>query len=257
MGGSLFGEKGLRRYWYEGLIEVNQAVLIEGEVYKHIFVVCRRSQGDQFELLNSEGKIYLVEVKKLEKNSAEVVVLSERKTAPLPTPHIELALAFPKPQVFERVVEKAVELGVKKIIPLASDFSFFKSREKIDLKRTRALKIVRQACQQSGRTEMLDLGLAQSLEDYVDQISNDPEILNKYFFYESGVDEESNLDIAPRDGGRIVLLVGPEGGFSEGEASKVLDKQFQMIYLGAQVLRVETACVAGISILKSKWGLWV
>ncbi len=245
----------MRRYFFESSIGLNSDLKIDGELFKHIFKVCRRKEGDHFELL-SDGEAYLVEVSKVLKNEALVRVLEKRKLNELKKPHIHLVLANPKPAVFERVLEKSVELGVKSIRLIISENSFFKSIDKLKLKEKRALKITKQAMQQSGRGESLTLEEPKTLKDFLEDFKSMKDTEGVFFYEAESADfsvSSINLDKSALS---CHLLIGGEGGFTEAEAALVRSSGFKSISLGEQILRVETACVAGVSILKFVSRTW-
>ncbi len=249
----------MRRYTLNQKISVGDIVTIKQDLFKHIFKVCRRSEGDGFELL-SKGFAYLVQVKLIDKNCAKVFIKSRRKVIKIKKPYIHLVLANPRPAVFENVIEKAVELGVKSVYPITTKKSFFKNIEKLKLKDNRIQKIITQAMQQTGRCEDLKVHKAFDLESFLKEFKRffDDGQAKGFIFYEA-------LDAKPLEFHsedlcekceNIFILIGGEGGFLEKEVFSATLVGFQALLLGKQILKVETACVAGISILKSKFKIW-
>jgi len=252
----------MRRYWWPEEISKDKSVIsIEGEVFKHIFKVCRRDVGDHFELLN-EDLAYLVEVLEVSKNLALVSVKSKREISPLKEPHIHLVLSFSQPKVVERVLEKCVELGVKSVQLISTSNSFLKGQNKIQTKIDRSEKIITQAMQQSGRGVPLVLkkpkSFSEFLADFKGLQAKEAGALG-FMFYEGqsmlnkATKEPSKSEKAVKD---IFILVGSEGGFTTQEAELALRSGFRVMSLGEQILRVETACVASISVLKSSFEVW-
>jgi len=243
----------MRRYRCELELETGVEVEIKTDLFKHIVVVCRNQIGQKFELLKDEYA-YLSEVVQIEKKTALLKVLEQRRIPDLPRPYIHLVLANPKVNVLESVVEKSVELGVKSIFLLATENSFFKSVEKIKLKEKRLEKIISQALQQSNRYENLILEPPKSFSEFM---SHFRELKNKrgFILYEkSGVNERfEEKEGQLKD---LYLFVGAEGGFTAAEVDLAVSEGFERLSLGQQILRVETACVAGVSILKSKLQIW-
>lgn len=274
----------MRRYWVDDTLKVGIPFAIAGDLFKHIHIVCRQDVGDEFELLPSqrasdskarkkdlenptdlkEAFLYKVKVKDIFRHTMVVEVLSKRSIPLLPKPHIHLALSLPKVKTLEDVVEKIVELGVYSLVPFYSDFSFFKSKDRIDEKSQRLRKIVTSACQQSARAEELIIHSTKSLDEvlkmYAD--SQNPERARAFAFYEgkaqslsdywSKVDVDLNSEDAISD---IWVFIGSEGGFSNPEIEKFKEFNVPSLSLGEQVLRVETACVSIVSVLKYKYGL--
>lgn len=248
----------MRRYWWQGTLDSqSKEIDITENLYAHIFKVCRRKVGDHFELIN-EGYAYLVEVVEVNSKKAVVLINSKRQLPKLKEPHIHLKLSFSQPKVIDRVIEKSVELGVKSIQLISCENSFLKDQTKMLLKTKRALKIVNQAMQQSGRGEALELREPLTLDELL-QIKLKSEdrafILYEDTHYKSKPIEKHS-ESYPETIKNISILVGSEGGFSSSEVDTAANCGYEVLSLGSQILRVETACVASISILKSRLGLW-
>ncbi len=248
----------MRRYFLDQRIAVQDVVSIEGDLFKHIFKVCRYNIGGKFELLSGDCA-YLSEVKEIGKSSAQVLVLEKRNVSKLKKPYVHLILANPRPTVFEGVVEKAVELGVKSILPVTTQKSFYKNIEKLRLKENRLQKIITHAMQQTGRVESLEIKKGLEYEEFLDVFKQEcsTRTVKGFMFYEALDEEPLNLvNEATEAVEDIFILVGGEGGFTANEAEMAVSAGFKALLLGEQILRVETACVAGVSILKSKFDAW-
>ncbi|MCB0413896.1 MAG: 16S rRNA (uracil(1498)-N(3))-methyltransferase [Bdellovibrionales bacterium] len=242
----------MRRYWIpQEFIQPDQ-VVISGDEYHHIFKVCRMTEGAKFELL-VPGKAYFVEVLKVTKREGVAKIIEEREIEPLPNPPIHLYLAFSKWATMDNVVEKAVELGVSKITPFFSDYSFVSHPKKVsENKFERWNKIVVSATQQCGRGELMPINKAVSFENMVNQINQETSCLS-LFFYEghSQKSVKSYLqEVNSQNFREVALIVGSEGGFSDQECRYLEKHNIPSLSFGSQVLRVETACVALISIIK-------
>jgi len=248
----------LRRYWWPGALSSESKELeITKDLYTHIFKVCRRKVGDHFELIN-EGKAFLVEVVDVSSSKAVVSIKAQRQLPKLKEPHIHLKLSFSQPKVIDRVIEKSVELGVKSIQLISCENSFLKDHSKMLLKTKRAVKIVNQAMQQSGRGEVLELKEPLTLNELLQiKLKSDEKA---FMLYEDTHTESQSIQKPYESGSESIknvsILVGSEGGFSNSEVDASVDCGYEILSLGSQILRVETACVASISILKSKLGLW-
>ena len=243
----------MRRYISDLNLEIGKTVEIDGELFKHVVVVCRNQSGDQFELL-VDDLAYLVELTTVNKKAAQVQVLEKRKIPDLPKPYIHLVLSNPKVQVLESVVEKSVELGVKSIFLLVTENSFFKSASKLKQKEKRLEKIISQALQQTNRHERLTVHGPMALGDFLEVFESMPEKAGWLMYEKAPLSQKfGEVDQGLQS---VCLLVGPEGGFTEPEVKLANSYGFKSISLGSQILRVETACVAGVSILKSKLQTW-
>jgi 16S rRNA (uracil1498-N3)-methyltransferase len=255
----------MRRYWIEKNHIQGERVDFTNEIFHHIFSVCRQENGSRFEVLTGDGRAHLVEVELLQKKSAQGKILSTREIPSLPKPLIKLFVCIPRFQVMDSIVERAVEMGVSEIIPCYSDCSFMKSslpEGKID----RWRKIVISATQQSGRGELMPLSEPVDLTQVLKKINpvGNPEanrnakILGLFSYegqaktdirtYLRGIAPDSRPD-------EIWLFVGAEGGFSKTEVEQFQEVGLESVSLGEQVLRVETACIALLAVLKYEFEL--
>lgn len=251
----------MRRYWIEKKDLFQDQVNFTGDVFHHIFDVCRQETGSKFEVLTEDSKAYLVEILQVTKKNATGRVLEERIIPALKRPHIHLVLSISRFAVMDAVMEKAVELGVSSIHPFFSDFSFVRSGDKLsDNKLERWDKIVRSATQQSGRGDLMKVHDPIPF-DKISSLINRTEGQVGLFAYEgpSVVGIKAFVDQAKKENPQGVqdlwILVGSEGGFSHKEVAELAKLGLHPVTLGPQVLRVETACMALVSVLKYDFDL--
>lgn len=252
----------MRRYWVNSSDFQGDHVHFRGEVFHHIFDVCRQEISSEFEVLTSDSKAYHVKVDQIGKKEAIARVLGSRELPALPRPHIHLALSISRFPVMDAVIEKAVEMGVKSIQPLFSENSFVRKSEGLSASKVeRWDKIIKSATQQSGRGDLMKIHVPQNLPDFVENINRTQGWLG-LFAYEgdSPTDirtylrkEVHSQALSTED---LWIFVGSEGGFSRPEVDKMQMAGLKPITLGHQVLRVETACVTLVSILKYDFNLW-
>jgi len=251
----------MRRYWIEKKDLFGDRVHFTGDTFHHVFDVCRQGVGSKFEVLNEDSKAYLVEVISVGKKNAEARVLEERAIPPLPEPHIHLALAVSRFPVMDAIVEKAVEMGVKSIQPLFTEFSFVRTPGALSANKVeRWDKIVRSATQQSGRGDLMSIAPAMDLDEFL-QVFNQKSSALGLFAYEGSstlgvkdylAQKKQEVGSRPKE---IWVFVGSEGGFSAAEVDKMRHLALYPVTLGSQVLRVETACMALVSVLKYDFDL--
>lgn len=247
----------MRRYWVPEDAIDGESVRLMGETLHHIRDVCRMGKGSKFEVLHG-GRAYLVEIVEESKHESRAQILEERVIAPRPKPDIVLVMAVPRFPVFEAVIEKAVELGVARIQPVFSEFSFIRTRDQVfDKKRPRWEKIVQSATQQSGRGDWMRIEAPMPLKDVLESLNRSPGARGLFAYEGEGVlsakDGLKNLsaDRSAQPGlEECWVFIGAEGGFSFREVELFREFGLLPVTLGSQVLRVETACVALVSILK-------
>lgn len=255
----------MRRYWIEKKMIYNDIVTFKEDLFHHIFDVCRQDVGHHFEVLTEDSKAYLVEVLTKEKKQATAKIIESREIQKLPKPHIHIALSVSRYNVMDSIVEKAVEMGVQSILPFCSDFSFIRAPSNLPQgKLERWQKIIISATQQSGRGELMKIHEPIEWSEMLKIINPSP--ANWCLFaYEGpsvlGVREHlkskkesvnKNTADLPEN---LWIIVGSEGGFSEKEVTQMQQLGLNPVTLGSQVLRVETACMTLVSVLKYEFGL--
>lgn len=251
----------MRRYWMPNdAFSSNGEIQFHGDVFHHIFDVCRQEVGSHFEVLGDKDKAHLVEVTSVTKKSATALIKETRTLPALPKPRLVLALSLSRYPVMDAVVEKAVEMGVARIQPFYSDFSFIRKKDSLPVsKQERWNKIVISGTQQSGRGDLMKIEEPVELKELKSQINQNPQ-KKGLFAYEGeatlGIKEylrSITVDSSPGFE-EFWLFVGSEGGFSPTEVQLFKDWGLEPVTLGDQVLRVETACIALLAVLKYEFG---
>ncbi len=250
----------MRRYWLpREQIQADQ-VMITGDTLHHIVDVCRQEVGSKFEVLGDGRKAHLVELTNVAKKSAHGKILETRELPPLPTPHIVLALSIPRYPVMDAVVEKAVEMGVARIEPFYSEFSFIRKKNSLpEGKLERWGKIVVSATQQSGRGDLMPILEPVEMSECLRKFNQNPKAKGLFAYEgESTVGVKDYLRRQSQDTetkpDEFWIFVGSEGGFSPTEVQQFQTQGLQPVTLGDQVLRVETACIALLAVLKYEFG---
>ena len=237
----------MRRYWVPQEWILESEVKFQGEIFHHIFDVCRQDVGSRFEVIHGPTA-RLVEVTAVQKKSAHARILSQRQLPSPRPPHITLALSAPRPQVLDSVVERCVELGVFEVWPFISDFSFFRKKADLEKRRERLEKIVISATQQTGRGDLMKIQQTQNFSEILNKLNPSP--TRRCLFLYEGEGQKPLKTALQEKADAWILLVGSEGGFSPTEVQALQQENLAAITMGEQVLRVETACLAAISILQ-------
>lgn len=247
----------MRRFWVEADAISESKVIFEGDSYNHLVRVCRSQVGDRVEVVFGSDEALEVELQSIDKKKAVAQILQRRPLPKPQRPYIQLGLCFPKPAVFEAVLEKSVELGVHSIQPLFNQFSFYKSPKDIkEAKVQRWEKIIRSATEQSARGDLLKIKKPQDLLSFASTI-NPSQGHRGLFLYEGQCahDLHQGLDSLPKaDLQMVTALIGSEGGFSTTEVAKLQELGLLPLTMGSQILRAETACVSILSVIKYHFG---
>lgn len=247
----------LRRFWIEPKTLAADHVHIDGELFHHIRDVCRFGESDRFEVLPGDGKAYLAEITQMNKRDLTAKIIEDRAIEPLKKPWIHLALSVPRYPKLDFILEKAVELGVHTVSLFVSDHSFPRHLSDVsDSRVARFEKINRAAAQQSGRGELMHLSQPTTLEDVLKSFQSRPRALGLFPYEgESALSwQQAIREGRGQDLDEVWLFVGSEGGFSLREVELFQQHGLQPMTMGTQILRVETACVALVSVIKYEFG---
>jgi len=230
-------------------LAAGQQLELPADVAHHINVV-RMEPGDTLTVFNGDGGEYtavLTEVQK-KKAWAEIKVFDPRE-AELPFA-VTLAQALPEGSKMDWIIEKAVELGVAGIQPLAARRCVVRlSAERAEKKLEHWNGIVVSASEQCGRNRLASVAAPLEFRDWIVQ-----QDLHKRVILTPRA-TESLADWARHQPAQALsIMVGPEGGFSDEEEAEALRHGALPLSIGPRVLRTETAALAAVSILSAAWG---
>ncbi|MGA0193040.1 MAG: RsmE family RNA methyltransferase [Pelagibacteraceae bacterium] len=225
----------IRLYHPENILE-NSTSLLSKEHTHYLVNVMRAKRGGNVNFFNKNGE-WLSEIVFLEKDRVEVKFLSKIKEN-TNTLNIELAICLVKKNAMEIILQKATELGIKKIIPIISERTEVK-----EINFERANKIVIEATEQSNQLEPPQISEILNLKDFLN-INR-----NKIFF----ADINSDYSLEKKDfkeGETVTVLVGPEGDFSPTERELILNGSTTVAFsLSKNILRTDTAVISAISLV--------
>lgn len=228
--------------------DINQDIITvsDSENFHHIARVMRAKIGETLLLVDENATQYKVLIKNIDSKSITTKVVETSKANHSIDLDISLAQCVLKTDAQNLVIQKATELGVKKIIPVLSDNSLIKTSV-VDSKISKWQKIANEAVKQCERTDFPVIEERTTLEKILMDSSFDIKI--------ACVERSQSMtlksclrEIFPAGNKKIVVIIGPEGGFSAKEL-EFLNKS-QNVYkvgLGKLILRAETAVVAALS----------
>lgn len=227
----------------------SKEVVIEGSDVNHIKNVLRMRPGEKIDVSDGSNTIYHCEISRLEDSCVVCDILSgEESYAELPA-QIYLFQGLPKADKMELIIQKAVELGVTAVIPMATSRAVVKldaKKEESKLKRWNGIS--ESAAKQSGRTYIPQVESVLGFKQAVERIQT---LTHKLIPYElcEDMEETRKLLYAIKPGDSIGIMIGPEGGFEKEEVSYALEHGIMPITLGKRILRTETAGMSVLSIL--------
>ena len=163
-------------------------------------------------------------------------------------------MAYPKGDKLEFIIQKAVELGVNKIVPFESSFCVKRPRQdKAEKQNSRLTRIAEEAAKQCGRARLAEVSQPINYGEMLKSASRSDLVL---FCYE-GDGTLSLKDVLTQnpDKKSIAVIVGCEGGFSKQEAEKAKESGFMLVNLGPRILRCETAPIYALSAISFAYEL--
>jgi 16S rRNA (uracil1498-N3)-methyltransferase len=209
-------------------------------------MVLRKQPGDLLMLLDGRGMEYIVRIASMERSEIDTEIV-ERRRRELPTVTVTLGQGLPKSDKMDFIVQKATELGVSSLVPLVTERTIVKVKDE-EKRRERWQKIAREAAMQSGRPDIPKVKTIRSFSDFIHTLAPGPQTLF-LLPWEEGTEPVKNVLRGHLDAKHVVVLIGPEGGFSKAEADAVRGKGFHLVSLGRNILRTETAAIAVLSII--------
>jgi len=221
-------------------------ISVIGEDVRHIRTVLRMQPGDLLLLLDGQGKEYTVRITTIEKTEidTEVIDRKERRTA---TPIVLLGQGLPKYDKMDWIVQKATELGVSSIVPLVTERTIVKIRDE-EKRVARWQKIAREAAMQCDRPDIPQIKTIRSFRDFIGTLTPGPQTV-LLMPWEEGTEPVKDVLRKQKEVKHVVVLIGPEGGFSQAEAEAAGARGFHLVSLGPSILRTETAAVAVLSMI--------
>jgi len=237
----------MQRYFIDkDLIKNEELILTESEAH-HIKDVMRYKKSDKIIINTFKGKVFLAEIKDFIKKEVLVEIIEEIKSDYKPL-NLDLGISLIKKDNFELILQKTTEIGIKKIIPLKTERSIIKIDD-FSKKKQRYETIIKEASEQSERT------ILPIIDDYSDISSLDLSVYNHKFVCYAREDSltfnEALKLVKPEE--NVLVLIGPEGGFSQTELKDLTEKGFISLSLGKTILRAETAAIYVASIFRFLW----
>ena len=228
------------------------SIITTGEDARHIGYSLRMKPGDEITFCNS-GTEYICRISEMTSDSVVSGIVETRPTESEPTVFLTLYQAYPKSDKLELIVQKAVELGVSRIVPFTSKRCVAKPpADKSGAKRTERLnKKALEAAKQSGRGVIPKVSEFCSFRDALARAGEFDVLLLPYESAE-GIAYAREVIAQAADlpaGSKVAVFIGPEGGFAQEEVAAAQEKGAKVITLGNRILRTETAGLAVLSIL--------
>jgi 16S rRNA (uracil1498-N3)-methyltransferase len=233
-----------RRFFVPGVHDTGAAVEVAGSDAHKILNVLRLRDGDRIEIVDSAGVLFAAAVR-ADSGTLTAVLQQAIARAPQSPLRVDVAQALPKGRKMDLVVEKATELGAAAIVAFSCERSIGEAGE-AKLERWRRLAAA--AAQQCGRLDIPPVSALASFGSLLETFGRYDAVA---FAWELTQPQplRKRLDELLRGVARLLIVVGPEGGFSHGEADAAVAAGAVPLWLGPRILRTETAALALLAIV--------
>jgi 16S rRNA (uracil1498-N3)-methyltransferase len=235
-----------RRFFVLDVHHEGDEVAIAGTDAHKIVNVLRLRNGDAIEIVDSSGAVFDA-VLGMSDGALRARLRERREAVEVPHVVIDVAQGIPKGQKMDFVVEKLSELGVRTLIPLESERTIVQGVGSAKLERWQ--RLAHSAAQQSGRTEVLVIEDPTPLMRLYGRFEEYDAVL---FLWEVATHQplREQLPGIVNAAKSILVVVGPEGGFSHAEGEAARASGAHLLWLGPRILRTETAAMATVAILE-------
>lgn len=236
----------MRRFYAPVQNFEKDAVFLDENETRHLRDVLRLCEEEEINVFDGEDREFLCKVGKIGKKGTDLHVISEiSPTAPESSLQLTLAPALVKGEKFDLVIQKAVELGVKRLVPIMTrrcDVKWKDRNNKIE----RWQRIALEAAKQSGRARLMQIDEPMDFSILLKGGKRSRMVM----FSERGGNNFDKISTEKE----IVAITGPEGGWEDGEIEAAREAGAAIITLGGRILRAETAAVAITAILQHRFG---
>ncbi len=222
-------------------------VTLDESETRHLRDVLRLRVGDEVNVFDGAGREFLCRMEAIERSRANLHVLSETApTAPESDLDLTLAVAVTKGEKFDLVIQKMVELGVGRLVPLLTkrcDVKISDAGKRLE----RWQRIALEASKQCGRARLMSIDSVTDLSNFFAEKHDGS---TRLFFSERGGDAFP----AKIEAKNILAVIGPEGGWDDSEIDLARSSGFTIVTLGGRILRAETAAISVAAILQHRFG---
>lgn len=237
------------RFYCRDLPQPGHIVSLPPNIATHAIRVLRMRAGDAVVLFNGDGMDYACRLATIGKKEVTAEVLAAdavNRESPL---QITLAQGISSGDRMDYTIQKAVELGISAIQPIASQRSVVKlAHDRADKRREHWQNVAISACEQSGRAVVPAVAAPLTLPNWLAQLQ--PHALGITL----APTAKDSLHELPQPTGPICLLIGPEGGLTMDEIGLAASHGFTPVRLGPRILRTETAALTVLSAIQTLWG---
>ncbi|MEK7723842.1 MAG: 16S rRNA (uracil(1498)-N(3))-methyltransferase [Acidobacteriota bacterium] len=241
----------MRRFYSSPENFTKEIVTLSLEETRHLRDVLRLREDEKVLVFDGKGKEFLCEIVSISKKETSLRIIEEiSPKSPESDLNLTLAVSLLKGEKFDLVIQKAVELGVTKFIPIITKRCDVKLKEN-DKKLERWRKIILESSKQCGRAKLMEIESPINFETLIEE-SASIQLFYECFllFSEKNGEVFSKIKSFPK----ITAIIGSEGGWDDSEIDLAQKNRVQVITLGGRILRAETAAIAIPTLLQNHFG---
>jgi 16S rRNA (uracil1498-N3)-methyltransferase len=237
-----------------------KSLTLSAEETRHARDVLRLQSGDEIYVFDGAGREFQCVIESIERNSTQLSVVAEvEPVRPESILNLTLAIALLKNEKFDLVIQKATELGVTRIVPLIAERADIRLRDRKDARVIRWQRIAHEAAKQSGRASVPEVAAPLTLHSLLimpetQQKKSSDNVLRLLFSERCGRSLAEATDGMAERPVEIVVMVGPEGGWTDQEIELAREGGCEIVTLGGRVLRAETAGITVVALLQHRFG---
>jgi 16S rRNA (uracil1498-N3)-methyltransferase len=238
------------RLFVSGALSNAEERILHGEPARYLGRALRARVGDEIRVFNGEGGEWWARISKIGKSEVVLEIGEHIETAVESPLKVHLVQGISRGERMDFVVQKATELGVKRITPVLTNHGVVKlDAKRAGKRRDHWQQVANSASEQSGRTRPPLIDAALDLNQWFGQkaTSDTTELI-----LQPGAASSMSAIEAPTR--KLCLLIGPEGGFSDKEYEDAELSGFRAVSLGPRILRTETAALAALALAQASWG---
>lgn len=243
----------MHKFFVEDYQIDDRQVIIDSEDYNHIVNVLRMKKGDKILVTNKNSqKTYNCEIKEINADKVICNIIDEENKNIEMNVQVDIFQGLPKSDKMEYIIQKCVELGVHKIVPVNMKYCVAKIKDE-EKKNIRWNKISEVAAKQSKRNSIPKVENSINMTQLYDEIK-------KYDLVIVAYENEDNITLkdilkSEENPKNIAIIIGPEGGISFDEVENLTKSGAKKASLGNRILRTETAPIAVLSMIVYEYDL--
>lgn len=236
----------MRRFYAPVTNFDNSEITLNIEETRHLRDVLRLRMGEEIAVFDGHGKEFLCKIETIEKKESHLKIIEEiLPKSPESNFNLTLVVAILKGEKFDLVIQKAVELGVSKFIPIITKRCDVKLKDN-DKKLERWQRIILEASKQCGRAKLMEIESPINFESLIKRSDGE----NFVLFSEREGENFSAIKFSLN----ITAIIGSEGGWEDSEIELAQKNGIKIITLGGRILRAETAVIAISALLQNHFG---